>query len=147
MRFRYLVEDVDRYDHVRLYVRVPGRRKVRLRANFGTDEFLATYAAAVAGHLQAPRQASAAKRGSFRHLCIQYYASATFNALDRATQAWRRRALDSICQKHADKPVAFMLPRHVRQLRDESKDSPGAANNASKHSRRCSHGLARMNQN
>ena len=41
MRFKYLVEDVDRYGHVRRYVRVPGRRKVRLRANFGTDEFLA----------------------------------------------------------------------------------------------------------
>jgi integrase/recombinase XerD len=128
MRFKYLVEDVDRYGHVRLYVRVPGRRKARLRANFGTDEFLATYAAAVAGHLQAPQQASVAKRGSYRHLCIQYYASATFNALDRATQSWRRRALDSICQNHADKPVALMLPRHVRQLRDELSDTPGAAN-------------------
>ena len=94
MRFKYLVEDVDRYGHVRRYVRVPGRRKVRLRANFGTDEFLAAYTAAVAGHLQAPRQASVAKRGSFRHLCIHYYASATFDALDRATQSWRRRALD-----------------------------------------------------
>ena len=90
MRFKYLVEDVDRYGNVRLYVRMPGRRKVRLRANFGTDEFLAAYAAAVAGHLQAPRQASVAKRGSFRHLCIHYYASATFHALDRATQSWRR---------------------------------------------------------
>ena len=128
MRFKYLVEDVDRYGHVRRYVRVPGRRKVRLRANFGTDEFLAAYAAAVAGHLQAPRQTSVAKRGSFRHLCIHYYASATFDALDRATQSWRRRALDSICQNHADKPVVLMLPRHVRQLRDELKDSPGAAN-------------------
>jgi hypothetical protein len=128
MRFKYVVEDVDRYGNVRLYVRVPGRRKVRLRANFGTDEFLAAYTAAVAGHLQTPRQAIVAKRGSFRHLCIQYYASATFNALDRATQSWRRRALDSICQNHADKPVALMLPRHVRQLRDELKECPGAAN-------------------
>ena len=107
---------------------MPGRRKVRLRAKFGTDEFLAAYTAAVAGHLQAPRQASVAKRGSFRHLCIQYYASATFDMLDRATQTWRRRALDSICLEHADKPVALMLSRHVRQLRDELKKSPGAAN-------------------
>src|SRR5215471_5339124 len=128
MRFRYLVEDVDRYGNVRLYVRVPGRRKVRLRAKFGTDEFLAAYTAAVDGHLQAPRQAPVAKRGSFRHLCIQYYASATYDALDRATQSWRRRALDSICVKHADKPAALMLSRHVRQLRDELKNSPGAAN-------------------
>ena len=43
MRFKYLVEDVDRHGNVRIYVRVPGRRKVRLRAKFGTDEFLAAY--------------------------------------------------------------------------------------------------------
>ena len=128
LRFKYLVEDVDRYGNVRLYVRVPGRHKVRLRAKLGTDEFLAAYTAAVDGHLQAPRQAPVAKRGSFRHLCIQYYASATYDALDRATQSWRRRALDSICVKHADKPAALMLSRHVRQLRDELKNSPGAAN-------------------
>jgi hypothetical protein len=32
MRFKFLVEDIDRYGNVRLYVRVPGRRKVRLRS-------------------------------------------------------------------------------------------------------------------
>jgi integrase len=128
MRFKYLVEDVDRYGNARLYVRVPGRRKVRLRAKFGTDEFLATYTAAIDGHAQTPRQAHAAKPGSFRHLCIRYYSSATFAALDTATQSWRRRALDAVSLKHADKPVALMLSRHVRQLRDELKDRPGAAN-------------------
>lgn len=128
MRFKYLVEDVDRHGNVRIYVRVPGRRKVRLRAKFGTDEFLAAYTAAIDGHLSAPRQAREAKSGSFRHLCMRYYASATFDALDPATQAWRRRALDTVCRKHADKPVALMLPRHVRQLRDELKETPGAAN-------------------
>jgi len=128
MRFKYLVEDVDRYGNVRLYVRVPGRPKVRLLAKFGTDEFLTTYTAAIDGHPQTPRQVRAAKPGSFRHLCTRYYSSATFAALDAATQSWRRRALDSVCLKHADKPVALMLSRHVRQLRDELKDRPGAAN-------------------
>jgi integrase/recombinase XerD len=128
MRFKFLVEDIDRYGNVRLYVRVPGRRKVRLRAKFGTDEFINAYTAAVEGHLLAPRQAPETKVGSFRHLCIRYYASPTFDALDRATQSWRRRALDSVCAKHAGKPVALMLSRHVRQLRDELKNSPGAAN-------------------
>src|SRR6516164_1332356 len=118
MRFKYLVEDVDRYGNVRVYVRVPGRRKVRLQAKFGTDEFLAAYTAAIDGHLQAPRQARVARPGSFRYVCIRYYASATFAALDTATQSWRRRALDTVCSKHADKPVGLMLSRHVRQLRD-----------------------------
>src|SRR5262249_22557894 len=59
---------------------------------------------------------------------IKYYASATFKRLDRSTQAWRRRTLDSIAQKHAHKPVGLMEARHVRQLRDERSDKPSEAN-------------------
>src|SRR6516225_9077086 len=128
IRFRHLIEDRDRHGNIRVYVRVPGRRKVRIKAPFGTDEFVAAYNAAVSDHVTAPPQARETKAGSFRHLCVLYYGSATFKRLDTATQSWRRRALDSICEKHADKPVARMEARHVRALRDERSDRPGAAN-------------------
>lgn len=128
VRFRWLVEDVDRYDNIRIYVRVPGRRKVRIRAPFGGAEFLAAYTAAVNDHVSAPRQAREAKPGSFGWLCLRYYASATFKLLDPATRTWRRRALDAVAEKHAHKPVALMQARHVRDLRNELKDKPGAAN-------------------
>jgi len=128
IRFRYIIEDRDRHGNVRIYVRVPGRRKVRIRAPFGTDKFIADYNAAISEHVSAPRQAGAAKTGSFRHVCVLYYASATFKRLDPATQSWRRRALDSMCEKHADKALALMEARHVRALRDERCDRPGAAN-------------------
>ena len=65
VRFRWLVEDVDRYGNIRIYVRVPSRRKVRIRAPFGSEEFLAAYTAAVNDHVSAPRQAGEAKPGSF----------------------------------------------------------------------------------
>jgi integrase/recombinase XerD len=128
IRFKHLVEDTDRHGNIRVYVRLPGRQKVRIRAPFGTDEFIAAYNAAVSEHVSAPPQARAAKAGSFRHVCVLYYASPTFKRLDAATQSWRRRALDSMCEKHADKPVARMEARHVRALRDERFDQPGAAN-------------------
>src|SRR5262249_29105787 len=129
IRFKYLVEDVDRYGNIRLYVRVRGRRKVRIRVPFGTDQFLASYNAAVSDHVTAPRQAREAKAGSFRHLCQLYYASATFKLLDGSTKSWRRRALNPICDGHADKPVALMLPRHVRRIRDALRGAtPAAAN-------------------
>src|SRR5215471_6254696 len=127
-RFKYLVEDVDRHGNVRVYVRLPGRRKVRIRATFGTSEFLDSYAAAVSDHVAAPRQARQAKPGSFRHLCVLYYGSPTFKRLDPSTQAWRRRALDAVSEKHGHKPVALMEERHIRALRDERADQPGAAN-------------------
>jgi integrase/recombinase XerD len=128
IRFKHLIEDRDRHGNIRIYVRVPGRRKVRIRVPFGTDEFVTAYSAAVSDHVAAPRQARETKSGSLRHLCVLYYSSATFKRLDQATQAWRRRALDAMCAKHGDKPVARMEPRHVRALRDERSDQRGAAN-------------------
>jgi integrase/recombinase XerD len=128
LRFRYLVEDVDRHGNIRLYVRIPGRPKVRIREPFGTDEFIAAYNAAVSDHVTAPRQARQAKLGSFRHLCVLYYDSPTFKRLDPATQSWRRRALDAMSERHGPKPVALMASRHIRMLRDERADQPGAAN-------------------
>jgi integrase/recombinase XerD len=128
IRFKHLIEDRDRHGNVRIYVRVPGRQKIRIRVPFGTDEFVAAYNAAVSDHVAAPRQAHELKTGSFRHTCVLYYSSPTFKRLDKATQSWRRRALDAMCERHGDKPVARMEARHVRALRDERSDQPGAAN-------------------
>ena len=83
IRFRHLVEDRDRHGNIRLYVRLPGRKKVRIRAPFGTDEFMAAYNAAVSEHVTAPAQARETKPGSFRHLCVLYFSSPTFKRLDK----------------------------------------------------------------
>jgi integrase/recombinase XerD len=128
IRFKHLVEDRDRHGNIRLYVRVPGRQKVRIRATFGTDEFIVAYNAAISDHVAARRQADEAKPGSFRHLCIRYYASAAYKCLDISTRNWHRRALDEIAQEHGAKPIAMMAPRHVRRIRDGRIATPAAAN-------------------
>ncbi|WP_249142270.1 hypothetical protein [Bradyrhizobium sp. AUGA SZCCT0160] len=97
VRLKYFSEDVDRHDNVRCYVRLPGKRKVRIHALPGTPEFLEEYQAAIAAAAIAPmRQANESKKGSLRYLCIRYYASAAYRALDGSTQNWQRRALDEI---------------------------------------------------
>jgi len=131
MRFRlkYVSEDVDRYGNVRCYVRVPGRRKVRIHALPGTKEFMVEYQSALADvETNRPNQADEAKRGSFRYLCIRYYASGHFRGLDVSTRNWQRRALDEIAQEHGAKPVALMAARHVRRIRDAKIGTPAAAN-------------------
>lgn len=129
IRLKYLCEDVDRHGNVRCYVRLPGKPKFRLRSMPGTEEFMREYQAALASAADAvPRQARTLARGSFGYLCRLYYASATYKALDKSTQDWRRRALDEICADHAEKPVAMIKARHVRKLRDEKADSPAVAN-------------------
>jgi integrase len=67
--------------------------------------------------------------GSFGQVCRAYYASPQFKSLDLSTQSWRRRALDSICEKHGLKPINLLEPKHVRMLRDELAHKPGAARN------------------
>jgi integrase/recombinase XerD len=110
-------------------VRAPGKRKVRLRALPGTPEFMEEYQAAIATAAEAPlRQADEAKKGSFRYLCIRYYASAAYKALDISTRNWQRRALDEIAQEKGAKPVMMMQARHVRRMRDAKVATPAAAN-------------------
>ena len=56
VRLKYVKEDTDRYGNVRLYVAVPGRKKVRIRQQPGTPAFMAAYSAAVEGVEVRPKQ-------------------------------------------------------------------------------------------
>jgi hypothetical protein len=47
VRFKYVVEDVDRHGNVRLYFRRKGQSKIRLSGIPGSDEFMAEYRAAI----------------------------------------------------------------------------------------------------
>jgi integrase/recombinase XerD len=121
VRLRYLWEDTDRHGNVRVYVVMPGRKKIRIRERFGTAEFMAAYQAAIGGC--EPKIES--KGGTFGHLCLSYMASKRFKSLDEATRYWQRRHLERLCEKHADKPVSMLGPSHVRTLRDELDANAG----------------------
>jgi hypothetical protein len=129
IRLKFLTADTDRHGNRRYYVRLPGRPKVRVRGEPGTEKFMAAYHAAVDGAKdpEPPRFRPAAP-GSFKALCLAYCAHQIFNSLDPSTKAWQRRALDGVTAKHGNKPAAQMEPRHVRKLRDEKAETPAEAN-------------------
>lgn len=132
IELRYTYEDTDRHGNVRIYVRRPGMKKVRLRKTPGTQEFLEEYHNALAGRLEPaagerPVRAPAGK-GTLRWLCEQYYRSAEYKRLEPRTQRVRRLILDGVCKRDGDKPYALMEPRHVRKRRDEKAETPEAAN-------------------
>lgn len=142
IRIRYVVEDLDRHGNVRIYVRPPGRGKVRIRAQLGTPEFWQAYQAALQGDppastegqkINMPLQASTP--GSLRKLCEAYYRSPEFSRLAASTRTNRRRLLETICQSTTARgdqrgalPFALIEPRHIRRIRDENADRPAAAN-------------------
>ena len=146
--YRYLVEDVDRHGNIRIYFRPKkGQPKIRLNALPGTEEFDNEYRSARTAKLRPHDEVSsggldegAAKPGTLRWLCQQYFASSLFNGHANSTRRQRRATLDWVCQqkfgkekkeKAADLPFARMEPKHVATLRDKKK-GPEAANSVTR---------------
>ena len=125
---KYLVRDRDRHGNVRLYVRMPGKKKIRLRAPEGTPEFHFEYATAIAAP-GAPLGASKrrAAPGTMRQLILDYLASRTFRDLAPTTRTTRRRVLDRLDAKIGDHAWRLILPEHVARWRD-APDEPEAGN-------------------
>lgn len=133
LNLKGIVEDTDRHGNVRLYYRVKGKPKVRLREKPGTAAFLREYECAEKGipYGEAPVTAASNKpvvARSFRWLCQQYFKRAA-STVTVDTMSRRRRILEDICLKHGDKPFELLERKHVTAIRDTRIDSPGAANN------------------
>ncbi len=139
----HIVTDTDRHGNVRIYVRVKGRRKIRIRAAPGSPAFLDAYRTAVEG-VDAPRRVGGERRpeiqrGTAGWLARQYFASPEFvRDLEAQTQRTRRAILEQ-CLSEAvrsgspdimgDCPLQHFGAAHVRRLRDLKAERPGAARN------------------
>ncbi|WP_029074384.1 tyrosine-type recombinase/integrase [Kaistia adipata] len=133
------VEDRDRYKNIRIYLRRPGRPKVRLLGTPWSTEFMDAYHAALRD--EAPNDERRLKRsesGSWRWVCERYFAEyAPYLRMTPPTRAAYRRVLeatfdepiapgDSRCFR--DVPISRMTPKAVRVLRDRKLATPAAAN-------------------
>ncbi len=123
---RYIIEDVDRYGNVRIYVRQPGKRKVRIRETPGTPAFMQAYQEAIEAGSEVRH--FSAEKGSLSALCLAFYQDPVWRRLDKATKEWRRRYLDRVCEARGHLPAKRMMPKHVRQVRDLWAEQPTVAN-------------------
>jgi len=134
LRLDYVTRDKDRHGNVRYYFRRPGKKKIRLRGQPGSDEFMAAYAAALAGE----KGQAEPRHKSLDWLCDQYYRSANFLALEMDTRRRKRSVLNEICditfgagataRRLGVLPFEGMSKANVRKLRDMRSDAPEAAN-------------------
>jgi integrase len=130
------VEDRDRHDNIRVYYRAKGRKKVRLRATPWTEQFMAEYEAAIAGH--AVPDTNKVMPGTWRWLCVQYFSlCAEYKRLDARTRHVRRQILEGTLEEltrpdsnrfFRDMPLSKMDSSAVEVLRDRKIDTPEAAN-------------------
>jgi integrase len=95
MRFnlRYVIADRDRHGNERIYLRLPGCKKVRIQGDPGTAEFAESYSHAL---LRAQPKPTGGP-GSLRQLCLDYYKTDAYRNLDERTRHVRRLVLDRVC--------------------------------------------------
>jgi hypothetical protein len=65
---------------------------------------------------------------SFGALINDYLDSAEFKEKKPSTRAEYRRVLEILQDQHGNKPVRQLRRRHIRKMRDERAETPGAAN-------------------
>lgn len=129
-----LVYDPDRHGKPRYYFRRKGQKKIRLRAEPGSQAFLDEFQAALNGPIlpmpaDACREGAARRdppRGSLAWLFNEYERRAkSWKGLGETTQKRRRVVMDQICEEAASdadtskiglKPFASMRPRVVEVI-------------------------------
>lgn len=140
---RYVVSDTDRHGNVRYYFRRRGaKRKTRINGLPYSEEFMAAYAALLAGRAVPtrgdPPALQRAPLGTLEWLCNSYFTSAEFAGLSVYTKRDRRNILKAICAEPlspanqtriGDLPFDQMTEKSIRMLRNRKKDAPNAANN------------------
>ena len=77
---------------------------------------------------EAPADKRDFRRGTFGRLITDFLASGQFKELKPRTKAEYERVCEVLSERHGDKRVAKIRRRHVRRIRDEKADAPGAAN-------------------
>lgn len=131
--------DRDRHGNARYYFRTTGRPKVRLHEAPGTREFDQEIACARLGipysNAKAPQiSKNAAAKGSLDWL-VQEYNRRAASQVSADLMGRRVRMLEEVCDsrtkkyRRGDLPYAAMQKRHITEIRDELRTTPGAQNN------------------
>jgi len=140
----HCVEDIDRHGNVRVYLRLPGQKKVRLKGMAWSPEFMLAYGAAMEGEEPKVRGRKG-KTGTWKWLCQEYFASTEFLKCTLHTQTVQRQRLEAIFDEptkpggnvfFGDMPARLFGKKAVRILRDRKATVPEGANNRVKAIRR-----------
>lgn len=134
-RLQYLSHDHDRHGNLRVYVRLPGKPKVRIYETFEdengciTEEFMAAYRLAVSGKAPSSPKPKAKVDRSFRWLVEKYYRSSEWSSFAPETQKSKRAILEKFLETAGDLPFEMYRQEDLIRSRDKRKDTPAAADN------------------
>lgn len=126
----------DRHGKQRHYFRRKGQKEVQLKGDPTSPEFMEAYRLLCETEPSPKPRSPRHKPGSFGALVDEYLGtgapdsrgSAEFSGLAESTQREYRRVMERLAIEHGSKPVALLQRRHIRRIRDERAETPGAAN-------------------
>lgn len=107
---------------------MPGQKKVRLRADFGTPEFEQEYKVARYGG-EHETMLPKAKSGTLEWLWTRYKDSAAWRALSLATQKQRRNIMSHVLVKSGNWGIDGVRRADIAASRDAKADTPAQARN------------------
>lgn len=128
VKLKFVNTYVDNRGRSRSYFRRKGEPKLALPGSPGSTQFMAAYAAALAGVKPAQRDglmAAAAPR-SFNALAQVYYGSPLYGDLAASSKINYRRVIDGFLAEHGARQVAEMQPEDVDKIIGGYADRPGA---------------------
>jgi integrase len=96
-----------------------------------SEDFMRAYAAALEGGKTASSTIGNSRTltGSFDALCVAYYQSAAFCALQPSTQVLRRGVIEAFRVQHGTKPLRGLTRAHIHSIVGAKAGTPEAANN------------------
>lgn len=134
----HILRDKDRHGNVRFYVRIHGRKMIRLREEPGSPAFLNEYTAALAAiKAGVPPPNAHPVTDTLGWLVGLYLKSHPFRQLGQRTQRVRESILKEVLAEPCraghpllvrDAPLKMLEPKAFKVLRDRKSATPGAAN-------------------
>jgi integrase len=123
----YLSHETTRHGKLVWYFKRKGKR-VRLKGEYGSVDFNATYDQALTGSSSTP-EAPKTRTGSLKWLVDQYKRSAAFAELAPGTRRARDNILKQVLAKNGDLPFGRMTKADIKAGIDKRAATPNAANN------------------
>jgi len=126
-RMPYLQRDFDRHGNARWYVRKDKGKRIRIKGDYGSKEFIAAYRGAVLGRDVRLKTAPLAQKDTLRWLIEQYRKSTDWLSLAMATRKKREAVFIQVINKAGDKPYKDITRKIIVASRDERVETPHAA--------------------
>jgi integrase len=124
----YLLKETTRHGKTVWYVRRGDGPRIRVHGEFGTDEFNASYDAAISGERSIAKP-QPPRSGSLQWLYDRYRESGKWFELSEATRRQRENILGGVMKTAGAEPFARVTRKSVEAGKDRRRETPAQARN------------------